>query len=184
MKILVAYFTQTGNTKVIAEAIHEEVLSRGNDASLVCVEKLAPGKLDDYDLVFLGSACHDTDLARPVKSLLSKMTPSPPFCLAGFVTHATYLPQGGERQRKLHEEWAGNCKKTFERTCQRKSIAWCGYFSCQGAPSAPIEDFIHRKIVMDTREWEEYLNEVRKHPDEADRGNARQFAREVLAQIK
>ena len=182
MKILVAYFTQTGNTEKIAEAIYGEILSQGNDADLKRTDELTPERLNDYDLVFLGSACHDTDLARPVKSILEEIAPSPPFKLAGFVTHSTYMPEGGERQREVHEAWAGRCIKSFERACQEKGVEWCGYFSCQGAPCSLIEAFIHQEIVTEAQEWEEYVAEVRKHPNEEDKEKAREFARVVLAQ--
>ena len=58
-----------------------------------------------------------------------------------------------------------------------------GYFGCQGAPSPPIEQFIHSAIVTDEDEWQAYVREVRKHPDEDDLRRARAFARQVLAQL-
>jgi flavodoxin len=182
MNILVAYFTQTGNTEKIAEAIYGEILSQGHDADLKRVEELVPDRLNDYDLVFLGSACHDTDLAKPVKRLLEKIATAPSFKLAGFVTHATYTPEGGDRQREVHEAWAGRCSQSYERVSRAKGIQWCGYFGCQGAPSAPIEAFIHQEIVTDAEEWEVYVAEVRQHPNEADKEKAREFTRGVLAQ--
>jgi hypothetical protein len=54
-----------------------------------------------YDLVFLGSACHDADLARPIKEFLERISVSPTFKLAGFVTHASYTPEGGEREQQM-----------------------------------------------------------------------------------
>ena len=182
MKILVAYFTQTGNTEQIADAIHGEVLAKGHDADLKRIDELAPDRLNDYDLVFLGSPCHDTDLAKPVKRLLEKIATAPSFKLAGFVTHATYTPEGGDRQREVYEAWAGGCPQSYERASRAKGIQWCGYFSCQGVPSAPIEAFIHQEIVTDAEEWEVYVAEVRQHPNEADKEKAREFARGVLAQ--
>jgi flavodoxin len=182
MKILVAYFTQTGNTEKIAEAIYGEIRSQGKAVDLERIDNLTPERLNDYDLVFLGSACHDSDLALPVKGLLEKIAPGSRFKLAGFVTHSTYTPEGGDRQRELYEAWAGRCVRSFERASQEKGIEWCGYFSCQGAPSLPIEVFIHHEIVTDAEEWETYVAEVRKHPNEADKEKAREFARGVLAQ--
>jgi flavodoxin len=181
LKILVTYFTQTGNTEKIAKAIHGEMLSQGNEVDLKRITEVTAEGLNGYDLVFLGSACHDTDLAKPVKRILEAITQSPPFRLAGFVTHATYMPEGGERQQAMHEEWAGRCVISFEQASQEKEIEWCGYFSCQGAPSPPIEAFIRREIVTEDDEWEEYIAEVRKHPDENDMEKARQFARECLS---
>lgn len=184
MKILVTYFTQTGNTEKIAEAIHRELLSQGHAVELKRIGEITAEGLNGYDLVFLGSACHDADLAKPVKRILERIAQSPPFRLAGFVTHATYMPEGGERQRELYEEWAGRCEKSFEQAGREKEIAWGGYFSCQGAPSPPIEAFIHREIVTEEDEWEEYVAEARKHPNEKDMEKAREFARRVLAQLE
>lgn len=182
MKILITYFTQTGNTEKIARAIYEEVLSQGHEVHLKRIAEITSEEFDVYDLVFLGSACHDADLAKPVKMILEAIAKSPSFKLAGFVTHATSTPKDGERERELYEQWAGGCAESFERTSQEKEIVLLGYFSCQGAPSQPIEAFIHSVIIPDEDEWEAYVTEVRKHPNEEDLEQAREFARAVLPQ--
>jgi hypothetical protein len=41
--------------------------------------------------------------------------------------------------------------------CQEKGIYFLGYFSCQGAPSPPITQFIHNAIVTDEDEWVLYI---------------------------
>lgn len=181
MRILVAYFSQTGNTEKVARAIFEEVLSGGHDARLKRINEITAEDLNAYDLVFLGSACHDADLARPAKRVLEAIDRSPAFKLAGFVTHATYMPEGGEEQRKLHEEWASRCVVSFNQASEEKRIDFLGYFGCQGAPSPPIEEFIRRTVVTDEDEWKEYIREVRKHPNEEDLQNAREFAQQVLS---
>ena len=183
MKILIAYFTETGNTEKIARVIYEEVLSQGHEAHLKSIADIASDSFDAYDLVFLGSACHSADLAEPVKMILETITKSPSFKLAGFATHATVTPQGGERERELYEKWAGRCVESFERTSQEKEIVLLGYFSCQGAPSPPIEEFIHREILPDEDEWQTYLAKVKNHPNEEDLDQAKAFAREVLSRL-
>jgi len=182
MKILIAYFTQTGNTEKIARAIYDEVLSQGHKAHLKSIAETTSDNLNAYDLVFLGSACHDADLAEPVKKVLESITISPSFKMAGFATHATVKPEGEEREPEFYEKWAGKCAESFERISQEKGIELLGYFSCQGAPSPPIEAFIHSTIIPDDEEWEAYIAEVRKHPNEADMKQAREFARAVLSQ--
>lgn len=107
MKILIAYFTQTGNTEKIARAIYEEVLSQGHEVHLMSIADIASDSFNSYGLVFLGSACHDADLAKPVKRILEAIAKSPSFKMAGFATHATVTPKGGERERELYEKWAG-----------------------------------------------------------------------------
>jgi hypothetical protein len=144
------------------------------------VRALKPKGLTGYEVIFLGSPCHRADLAKPVKKLLERMETSPGAKLAGFVTHSTYTPEGGERQRKLHEQWAGKCVGTFEQACAAKGLVWSGYVGCQGAPSKPIEIFIRRAAIKDPVEWPAYIGEAKKHPDAQDEARARAFARDVV----
>jgi len=181
LKVLVSYFTETGNTEKVAQAIYEEVVARGHDCRLKTVGEITSGSLNDYDLVFLGSACHSSDLAKPVKQILEGIDPESRFKLAGFATHATYRPEGSTRRQELYEKWASKCSTSFDKASERKQLNFLGYFSCQGAPSAPIEEFIHKTIITNEDEWKEYSEEVRKHPNAEDLQKARRFAQEVLA---
>lgn len=183
MKILVAAYSETGNTAKIADAIGEELAAKGHQVDIIQFGDVAAEALNAYDLVFLGSACHDADLARPVKEFLAQVPASPAFKLAGFVTHASYTPEGGDREQQIHETWASRCVLSFRQAGQEKGIDFVGYFGCQGAPSPPIEQFIHNTIVTDEEEWLEYVQEVRKHPDEEDLRQARVFAQGVLARF-
>jgi flavodoxin len=189
MKILVTYYSETGNTAKIAEDIDKELVAAGHKVDLMAIAgaaepgAIAPDTLSAYDLVFLGSACHDADLAKPVKAFLEGVPPSPAFKLAGFVTHASYTPEGGDRQQEVHERWASRCALSFRQASQDKGFDFVGYFGCQGAPSPPIEQFIRNTIVTEEAEWQEYIHEVRNHPDEDDLRDAREFARGVLAQL-
>jgi flavodoxin len=184
MRILIITYSETGNTAQIAEAIYDELSSQGHEVHQKALGEIAADALNAYDLVFLGSACHDADLAQPAKKILDQMPKAPAFKLAGFATHATYVPQGGERQRELHERWASGCERSFQQTSREKEIPFLGYYGCMGAPSPPIEQFIHSAIVTDEDEWQAYVEEVRKHPDADDLRKAQEFARQVLAQYK
>jgi len=48
----------------------------------------------------------------------------------------------------MYEQWAGRCAETFERISRQKGFNLLGYFHCQGAPSPPIEEFIHNEIMF------------------------------------
>lgn len=183
MKILVTYFSKTGNTKMIAEAIHE-ITSQSNDSTLKNFKNLKVEELDNYDLVFLGAACHHSDLAPPILKFIKKIPESPTFKLAGFVTHSTYPPEGSERHAELFEQWAGRCEKTFERLQNEKEIDFKGFYRCMGKPSKPIKVFIHKKIITEDEEWAEYKVEVAKHPDENDLRNAQDFTIKILESIE
>ena len=182
MKSLIAYFTQTNNTKKIAEAIFE-VLSAHDETNISTVSKVDIDSLDEYDLLFVGAPCHDSDLATPVKGFLEKLPDSPKFKLAGFFTHSTSMPDDTERNRELYDQWAGRCIPTFENACKNKKIEFMGYFHCRGKPNPGIEGFIRQAIITDDDEWKEFLPELRKHPDPNDIENAKKFTREIIDKL-
>jgi flavodoxin len=182
MKALVAYFSQTGNTQMIAEAIHE-VLSSNGEVDINTVRKVNFDTLDEYDLIVVGAPCHDSDLAPPVKGILERLPESPSFKFAGFFTHATYTRETDRHGGELYDRWAGLCYPTFENACRAKNIDFLGCFNCQGKASPPIEGFIKQEIITDEDEWNEYLPELRKHPDENDIESAKQFALELLGHL-
>ena len=172
MKILVAYYSETGNTEKIARAIYEEA-SEEHEARLERANRVAANDLSNYDLVFLGSPCHSTDLAAPVKTILDGIPHSPKFKLAGFFTHAT--SSGGFKR------WASKCILSFEKTSKEKKIDFAGYYNCQGAPSPPVQEFIRREVITSADAWDEYFEEVRTHPTLEDVQKAKKFARELLS---
>lgn len=182
MKSLVTYFTQTNNTKMIADAIFEVVSTHG-EAKIDTVRRVDIDSLNDNDILFVGAPCHDSDLAPPVKGFLEKLPDSPKFKLAGFFTHATYLPNGTKRRQELYDQWAGRCIPTFENACKDKNIELLGLFHCMSKTSLPIENFIHQEIITDEDEWNEYLPELHKHPDSSDIENAKKFAQEILEKL-
>lgn len=179
MKILIAYYSETGNTKQVAQAMYA-ALADDHDVALMPVADVVVDRLGGFELVFLGAAVHDSDLARPLKRLLEALPMNPGFKLAGFSTHAVYLPDGSAHKDQLYTRWAGKCLPSLEAACQEKGIQFLGYFSCQGVASKPIEGFIHREIITSEEEWNVYLPELRKHPTPEDLQNAKDFTRRII----
>jgi hypothetical protein len=99
------------------------------------------------------------------------------------VTHASDTPEGGDREKEVHGTWASRCALSFCQASQEKGFESLGYNGCQGAPSPPIEQFIHSHIVADEDEWQACIEEARKHPDEDDLYEAREYAEQVLARF-
>lgn len=158
----------------------EEAKALGHDVHVKTVGEVTASQLDEYDVVLLGSTCHSADIAAPVRNLLDGIPANVTFKLAGFVTHATTMPEGADWKKEMYSQWAGKCSVTFETLSKEKGLDYLGYFHCQGAPSAPIEEFIHSTIVTDASIWDEYMPEVRKHPTEEDLVAAREFVRGIL----
>jgi flavodoxin len=181
VNVLITYHSLTGNTHTIALAIQQQVIEEGHQCKLTTVANMKIENLENYDVVFVGSACHDSNLAKPVLRLLDKLSTKSTFKLAGFVTHATQLPSQGERHRELYDRWAGHCLPSFQNSCEAKNIPFLGYFHCQGKPSSGIAEFIHKVIVTEKSEWETYITEVMLHPNEQDIANAKAFAQTIIA---
>jgi len=180
LKVLVAYYSETRNTEKIAKTIYEEA-SKEHEAHLKRVKDITADTLNDYDLVFLGSACHSADLAAPVKEILKALPESPKFKLAGFFTHSTWTPEQNEHGQTLFDEWASKCIDSFVSVSEEKRIDFRGYYHCQGAPSLPIQAFIRSAIIKSDDEWEEYIQEARKHPSQEDLEKASDFARKIMS---
>lgn len=181
MRVLVGYFSETGNTRRIAQAIGVAAREGGHEVHVKSIEELTGSQLGEYDVVFLGSPCHSADVAIPVKKLLQNIPEGSKFKLAGFVTHSTVMPEGGEWYREMYERWAGLCRATFEKTCKDRGIDFLGLFHCQGAPNPEIEAFIRNTIIPDKKQWEAYITEARKHPTAEDIEAAKEFAKSLLA---
>jgi flavodoxin len=182
MKILVAYYSETGNTKQVAQAMYGAA-STDHEVTMSRIKEVKVDELTDYDLLILGSCCHDADLARPFKYFLDILPQNPPFKLAGFFTHATFTPEHTKRRKQLFARWAGRCGPTFEHMCQEKKIDFLGYFHCMGAASEPIEAFIRREIITSDEEWKEYQPDLITHPNSKDLDDAKRFIFQTIEKL-
>ena len=182
MKVLVVYYSETSNTENIAKSIYEEV-SKEHETKLRHLEDIKVENLQGYDIIFAGTTCHDSDLAKPMKKFLETIPENSSFSLAGFYTHAAYRRDDKrfKRAEEIFNEWAAKGLRSYERGCQEKGIEYKGHFNCMGAPNPGIEIFIKHAIIQDEDEWALYLEEVKKHPSPEDMENAKLFARNVLA---
>ena len=55
MKSILIYYTMTGNTKTIAEAIHKGICKSGVQCDIFRLQEAYTKDLSDYDLIGLGS---------------------------------------------------------------------------------------------------------------------------------
>ncbi|TFG26177.1 MAG: 4Fe-4S ferredoxin, partial [Promethearchaeota archaeon] len=55
MKVLIIYFSQTGNTKKIAETIREGILKSGNICDIAQIKNMDLNLLEKYDLIGIGT---------------------------------------------------------------------------------------------------------------------------------
>ncbi len=66
LKALIVYFSATGNTRKVADAIYRGLVSEKVESTLCGVEDAADKEFYDYDLVFLGSPSIEFLPAAPV----------------------------------------------------------------------------------------------------------------------
>ncbi len=72
MKVLVAYYSMTGNTKKMAEAIARGVKQQGLEVDAKSVSHIKPGELLQYEALIFGSPTYYGLMAAEVKKLLDE----------------------------------------------------------------------------------------------------------------
>ena len=170
MKVLVTYFSQSGNTEKIANAIWEEA-SQANEADLKKLEDITPGDVAGYDVIFIGSPLHSGSLAAPVKECLGVLQASSNQKLAGFITH--FAPAYPDQDMEKFIE-------PIKTACKEKGIEYMGCFDCQGALAEPMHAPVQRKLNLSDEQWAEMVKQMTGHPNEEDVANAKACAKEVL----
>ena len=71
-KILVVYYSRTGNTKKMAEAISEGINKEGAEAVLKDVKDVEPAELLKYEGIIVGSPTYYGTMAAAIKELFDK----------------------------------------------------------------------------------------------------------------
>ena len=72
LQALVIYFSATGNTKKVADAISDALQQENVKVTLLQVEDASKEEFYDYDLVFLGSPSYQCLPAKPVMNLIDE----------------------------------------------------------------------------------------------------------------
>ena len=170
MKVLIAYFSQTGNTEKIAKVIFDEA-SQENDVEMKKIEELNPAVLSEYEFMFIGSPIHAANIANDVKRFLEKLPESSGTKLAGFITHAG--PAYPQQQLNIMSQ-------PFKDACEEKGMEYKGCFNCQGY----LADFMHESVQkmrkVDDEAWAENVAQMTGHPNDEDKFKAKFFTRSLL----
>ncbi|MDY6855940.1 MAG: flavodoxin family protein [Thermodesulfobacteriota bacterium] len=170
MKVLVVYFSQTGNTEQIAKAIHQEA-SQSNESRLSKVEETKADSLNEYDLLFVGSPIHARGIAGPVKELLDAIVEPPKFKLSLFVTHSAFAYETERFDQGI---------SSVEEICKSKKIAFLGSYDCQGRLSPDLQPIVKQSRGLSDEEWAERMAKADEHPNAEDEQKAREFAKSLL----
>ncbi len=170
MKVLVTYYSQSGNTEKIAKAIYEEA-ALTNNAELKKLEEITPAEVAGYDFVFIGSPLHSGSLTAPVKECLSELQAGSGQKLAGFITH--FAPAYPEQDMDGFTE-------PIQTACNEKGIEYKGCFDCQGFLTESLHGPVQKKMDLTDDQWADMVVQMTGHPNEEDESNTRAFVKTVL----
>jgi len=159
-KTLVAYFSRTGNTQKVAEAIDGEMTG---DRTLTTIDKAEA--LDAYDLIFIGFPVQSHSVPFSVETFLKSLPKGKRIAL--FSTHGAF-PHHRIALEAL--EYAA----VLSSHCRL-----LGTFHCRGKLSLQALDVLAKS--PEHREWLEMAPSAASHPDTHDLAEAAVFARHMKA---
>ena len=164
MKTLVTYFTQTGNTRKVAEVIYEEI---PGEKKIMALEEL--DDLEGYDLVFYGFPIQGGNPAKDAGDFLGSKGAGKKMAL--FITHGA--PEDAERVKP----WLDNVRELVSQA----GAELVGLFDCQGEASQQVVDFLLNSDKPEFQQYGREAAEAKGLPDEARLERARSFANEIAA---
>lgn len=164
MNILVTYYSETGNTRKVAEAIHAAITG---DKRLCPLDELT--SLDGFDLVFFGFPIMQFGPPRKVRMFLKEHSERKN--IAMFVTHAAWETPG---QTDALADWLERCKTAA------KDANLVGFFHCRGELSeASAAQFLDSPIP-EVRWFGSLQPATLGHPDTLELEAARDFTTHVV----
>jgi len=161
-KILVTYFTQTGNTQKIAEAIHSSI-----DEEIDIKSVKDTDDVSTYDIVFIGFPVHAHSVPYPIKQIIESIPQGKK--IAFFSTHGALT---GSRLAREALEYATTL------AVGKKII---GTFSCRGKVSFQALETLSKS--PEHQAWGDMAHSARTHPDASDIADAKTFAGWIMTLI-
>ena len=170
MKILITYYSQTGNTEKIAQSICEGC--EGEEVEIKPIKEVDPTTLSDYGLVFLGSGIYASRVNKSLADLIDAATELPPKFVF-FNTHASKLPyQDGF---KIVKNKIGDSSEVIaEFDCCGDNI---------GVPEAMRKTMLERLPPEKRKEAEEHQEWLKDKPNTEDLENAKKFAQSLIRNL-
>lgn len=170
MNILITCFSQSGNTRRVAQAILEVLAT---EATLIPMEQV--GSLDSYDLVFIGFPVHQFGVPAPVRKFLLDHAAGKRLAL--FVTHAVDGESSDPFQRALLVKELKKC------TAACSQAILLGLFHCRGALSDEVVKELTASGNQMLQAFAAMQPSTAGHPDPNELDQAREFAREIIRKV-
>ena len=164
MKVLVAYYSDTGNTKKVADSIYDSIEENEKE---ICLAKDA-SNLSDYDLIFCGFPVQSMGLPAKMEAFVKELPEGKK--VAFFATHGSL--RGGELAITAF----------YAALSLAKNLKVMGTFGCRGVVKQGIIDALLKKA--EHRGWALEAQSAVGHPDEADLGDAKTFAAAMITKAR
>jgi flavodoxin len=160
MKVLVAYYSETDNTKKVAQAIHDGL--EGVEKDIMPISEAQA--LDGYALVFAGFPVIASTVPGKMESFLKSIPQSAQVAL--FATHGSL--RGGPLARTAFE---------YGTTLPKGKVL--GTFGCRGKVKRSVIDALLQRA--EHKAWAEEAQSAVTHPNDSDFADAKAFAANMLA---
>ena len=164
MKVLVAYFSETGNTEKLANAIFEAV--EASKKEVLHIQEVTG--VDGYDVIFIGFPVHSHSVPDNVEAFVKKLPDGQK--IAYFATHGSM--RGGELAVTAF----------YHALHMVKNIVVLGTFGCRGQVKQKIIDTLMDKI--EHRGWAQEAQSAAGHPDENDLADGRKWAESMIIKVR
>ena len=160
MKILVTYFSETGNTEKVAQAIYEGIQKAEKEISPL----QETTSVVEFDLIFCGFPVHASSVPHKVEPFLKSIPHGK--SVAIFATH------GSLRKGQL-------ATAAFDYAVSLLSKAKViGTFGCRGKVKPELLEVLAKK--PEHRAWAEEAQGAAVNPDGADLEDAKDFANKMV----
>ncbi|MBN2123128.1 MAG: flavodoxin domain-containing protein [Deltaproteobacteria bacterium] len=164
MKVLVMYYSETGNTEKLARAVYEGVGREEKDLLPIMEVK----NIEDYDIVFCGFPVHASTVPAKVEPVLKSIPEGK--SVAIFATHGSL--RGGQLAVTAFD---------YAMTLAKKAKV-IGTFGCRGKVKQGLIDALMKK--PEHKAWAEEAQSAATNPDDADLEDARAFARKMVSKAR
>jgi flavodoxin len=158
---LVTYFSQTGNTKKVAEAIYDTLKQ---DKKIKPIHEVTEEEIKTSDLIFIGFPVITHTVPYQAEAFIKNIPSGKKIAL--FSTHGSIA--GTQLSREALE---------YAVTLASK-LDVLGTFSCRGEVSFEALDILLKSL--EDRAWAEMAPTAKNHPDQSDLEDAKAFARWII----
>ena len=163
MKALVAYYSESGNTAKLAQAIYEGATASDKD-----IGKIADVDPSGYDVVFIGFPVQASSVPAKVEKFIKSVPEGK--MVAFFVTHGSL--RGGQLAiSALYYAFSLALKMTV-----------LGTFGCRGEVKEGIIESLLK--TPEHKAWAMEAQSAVGHPDDADLAEGKKFAELMIAKAR